>query len=396
MIVEIHQSGTVMRHTLRYNEDKVLKGVASVLCTANMGGTRLHDINAVFEIREKMAIRDLAHVSFQMSVNPGTEDAITEREIPDFVADVMKGMGYGNQPWVVFRHNDISRTHYHVVSIRVDENGRKIRDYFEKRNCDRIVLSLESKYGYTKGVPEKPASEELVRMPIFEHGDDNIVRSMERCIEHSMSYRFTTERQFAEVLRCHGVSVQEGLGRRQLKVHLSFQGLDDDGRPCTASISDSRLSFDVRQLLLDRIGECVETDRRKERMEVRHELAQALDSCDSLTDIVRQLRRRHIDMVIYRDRQNVPRGMTLIDHKSRCVFKASELSRSLSARLLAADGGGSPFHSGDGDIDDGKRQEPRDGIKETLRDCLLCALLENIPQGRQMQDYRPKRRRRKR
>ena len=47
--------------------------------------------------------------------------------------EYMNGMGYGEQPYMVFKHTDIDRTHIHIVSVCVDENGRKISDRFEKR-----------------------------------------------------------------------------------------------------------------------------------------------------------------------------------------------------------------------------------------------------------------------
>ena len=37
---------------------------------------------------------------------------------------VKERMGYGNQPYMVYKHEDIDRHHMHIVTIRVDENGK--------------------------------------------------------------------------------------------------------------------------------------------------------------------------------------------------------------------------------------------------------------------------------
>ena len=35
----------------------------------------------------------------------------------------------GNQPWFVYKHKDLERVHFHIVSTRVDrETGRKIKN----------------------------------------------------------------------------------------------------------------------------------------------------------------------------------------------------------------------------------------------------------------------------
>ena len=176
-----------------------------------------------------------------------------------------------------------------------------------------------------------------------------MVRSIENCVRDSLSYHFTTERQFAEILRCHGVRVQEGLGTRDLAVHLSFQGLDREGRPCTGSISDAQLSFDVRDTLDRRLEECRMTDPTQNRSELRHALSEALRSSGDIPSLQTALRGKHIDLVIYTDREGKPRGTTLIDHRSRCAFKGSEVSRTLSGSLLSLASGPSGGSSDDKD-----------------------------------------------
>ena len=406
MIVEIHQSSPTMAGTLRYNEDKVRSGVASVLCTANIGSDDLDVVNRVFEQREREAIRELEHVSFQMSVNPSVSDDIDEARIPAFVEELMEGLGYGNQPWVVFRHNDIERVHYHVVSIRVNEDGRKIRDYYEKRQCDRIVQALEGKYGYVKGRAEETPEREKASLPVFNEGSGDVVRSIEDCVRDSLTYHFTTERQFAEILRCHGVRVQEGLGTRDLSVHLSFQGLDRDGRPCTGSVSDAQLPFDVRGTLERRLEECQVMDASQGRGELRQALSEALSESTDIDSLRRNLKEKHIDLVIYTDREGVPRGTTLIDHRSRCAFKGSEVSRSLSGSLLSLASGPSGGSSDDRDgrtSDEDRHTESADdertnsGITEALSTLLAGMTAGGSGQkGKDLEDPMAKKKKKKR
>lgn len=334
MIVEIHKSSPSMSGTLRYNEDKVRGGVASVLCEHGIGSTDVSVINRLFEDRERMSLREAQHLSFQMSVNPGSDDNIRETRIPAFVKELMEGLGYGEQPWVVFRHEDTGRIHYHVVSTRIGADGRKIRDYYEKRACDRLVKGLEEKYGYLKGGRVRKDESLGKPFPLFRPGEGDVVRMIEACVRHSMTYRFTTGRQFAEVMRCHGVLVQEGLGKDDLKAHLSFQGLGNDGRACTASVSDVRMGLDVRKSIKERLEDCKGMDVRQEKTELAKVVVSALDRCECIRSLTEALKSRGVDLFVYRDRNGIPRGSILIDHRTACVFKGSELSRSLGSAIL--------------------------------------------------------------
>ena len=60
--------------------------------------------------------------------------------------DYMQQMGFGDQPFVVYKHSDIERKHIHIVSLGIDENGKKISDTFEKIRSMKVCRELEKKY----------------------------------------------------------------------------------------------------------------------------------------------------------------------------------------------------------------------------------------------------------
>lgn len=37
----------------------------------------------------------------------------------------MRKMGYGNQPYITYKHADTHNTHIHIVSVCVDEQGKR-------------------------------------------------------------------------------------------------------------------------------------------------------------------------------------------------------------------------------------------------------------------------------
>ncbi len=148
MVVKINGSAASVRTSLEYNQSKVTEGHASVVLT--------HKIDdpskpmETFERYENASIRT-EKLSFHLSINPSKNDNMSEEKMKEFAEELMDKLGYGNQPYMVFRHNDIGREHYHVVSVRVDERGRKINDSYEKQRCEKIIRTLSKKYGFTVG-----------------------------------------------------------------------------------------------------------------------------------------------------------------------------------------------------------------------------------------------------
>ena len=97
-----------------------------------------------------------------ISLNPDPKDRITDRELAEMAQRYMQAMGYGNQPYIVFKHTDIDRQHLHVVSIRVDENGKKIKSDFENRRSMEICRRLEQAHWTTPagcGTPRRTGND---------------------------------------------------------------------------------------------------------------------------------------------------------------------------------------------------------------------------------------------
>lgn len=63
----------------------------------------------------------------------------------------MKHLGYGNQPYLVYKHADLELVHFHIVSTCIDcDTGKKVTDSYEKEKTQRFIKDLEQKYQLTK------------------------------------------------------------------------------------------------------------------------------------------------------------------------------------------------------------------------------------------------------
>ena len=106
-----------------------------------------------------------------ISLNPHPEDVLTDIELQNIARDYLERLGFGNQPYLVFKHEDIDRHHPHIVTINVDENGETAQPDFLHRRSDRIRRELEQKYGLHPAERKNPRLENPLRKVDASAGD---------------------------------------------------------------------------------------------------------------------------------------------------------------------------------------------------------------------------------
>lgn len=148
MIADITKASPNIRKSLHYNFKKVEKGQAEILMAKNLPSSLPLTEEDVFKEmmgRIPTGIRT-RNLSFHISLNPDPSEKIDDETFRKIAEDYMQAMGYGEQPYIVFLHHDIERTHIHIVSTRVDALGNKINDSNERYRSQKIVEQLERKY----------------------------------------------------------------------------------------------------------------------------------------------------------------------------------------------------------------------------------------------------------
>ena len=148
MVIVIHQTANT-QNAFDYNEKKVAEGVATYFDSANtlMTNPFLFDQNHRLKILhdiEKLAPR-AKNKCLHISVNPSKSDGLIlgDQTIRLEIRQMMEHTGYGNQPYFVYKHKDLDRVHFHVVSTRIDSvTGKKINthDVYQFNADDRQVF----------------------------------------------------------------------------------------------------------------------------------------------------------------------------------------------------------------------------------------------------------------
>lgn len=314
-------SSPTMKSALEYNEKKVSNGEAEVIHTANVDP----DLSGFLETIKRYERRNFSskELSFHMSVNPSQTDGLSEEKVKELVADIMEGLGFANQPYAVYRHDDIERRHYHVVSIRTDSNGRKIPSRQENRRCLLLQETLSMKYGFIVGCT---TNEQLDRIQThqarFSPGKADTAVQIDSIVRYCCTYRFTSYTQFRFLLGTYGVSVTEV---SSLPQRFVFRGLDDKGKACTVPISRKDLSFDPVKMFQARSKECSRTKGYHGTGELSEVCSQCLKESTSQKHFRAMLAAENVDVKIMRNNDGIISRVMFIDHETKNVHNLSEL-----------------------------------------------------------------------
>jgi relaxase-like protein len=142
-------------HGIDYNENKQKQGSATKVYFENFGHLHLQDIITKKQFKEylenysasnKRIIKPQFHAVLSCQGNTHSYEELKKMSI-----QIMHGLGYKETPILIYEHHDTSNNHVHIVTSRVDIDGKKIPDYNEGKRAQVILnnlLELNSKQQY--------------------------------------------------------------------------------------------------------------------------------------------------------------------------------------------------------------------------------------------------------
>ena len=158
---------------------------------------------------------------FHCSLNPHPDEKLSDETLTQIAKEYMETLGYGKQPYIVFKHNDIAREHIHIVSLRVDSRGQKINDKFEKRRSKQITDALERKYNLI--LSSKVTDKAMKETPKIDTTQRNIKEQVANIVRMVLKhYCFCSLGELNAILSAYNLTVEE--------VKTEFRGKKYDGQ----------------------------------------------------------------------------------------------------------------------------------------------------------------------
>ena len=333
--------GSSLYGALAYNAQKVNAGEGKLLATNRVfdGGDGQMDCTRLLRdfcncMPENVRTRNTV---IHVSLNPHPDDRLTDMEMANIAQIYMERLGYGNQPYVIVKHEDIDRHHVHIVSVNVDEKGKRIDRDFLFRRSERIRKELEKEFHLHPAGHKRGEIREVVHKIDIHKGD---VKKQIASVLLSVAtrYRFQTMGEYRALLSFYNIHVEETRGKvGEREYHgLVYSATDDKGNkvgnPFKASLFgkstgyaaiEKRFSLSKKQIAEKKLTE-----------PTKRAVLQALGKTYHKDKFVSLLKGKGIDTVLRLTDEGRIYGVTFIDHRTSCVLNGSRMGKELSANVL--------------------------------------------------------------
>lgn len=333
--------GTSLYGALAYNGGKINEEKGKLLATNRIfdDGTGHLDIRQAFRdfslcMPENVRTRNKV---IHISLNPHPDDVLDDGALTALALEYLDKLGYGNQPFAVFKHEDIDRHHLHIVSLNVDENGRRLNKDYLFRRSKRITREMEQEHGlHTAERCRQSLDEPLQRVDASTGNTKKQVAVVLKGI--TGKYACQTLGEYRALLSLYHVTVEECGGEVGGRAFHGFvySATDDDGNkvgtPFKSSLFGRRYGYDAFQKHTAESKERLK-DRRLAAMTKRSVLS-VLAHTHRRDRFVELLRQKGIDVVMRETDGGRIYGVTFIDHRTHCVLNGSRLGKELSANAL--------------------------------------------------------------
>jgi hypothetical protein len=227
------------------------------------------------------------------------EREYTKEELTDIAHEWVDKMGYGNNPFLIVFHKDTANNHVHIVSSRIDKEGKKISDSFEKLRAQEAI-------------------NEIMRM--------NPKHEVAKAVETLKEFSFSTKAQGLMILESLGFKLREKGEQLDLIKYGSVQGQIplSEINQLIKSYELDKLRTNQLKAILDKYSKVYKTNPvpmfepspnglKKNHIGYRSDLGECLKD------------KFGVQLIFHGKDEKQPYGYSLIDNANKIVFKGSEV-----------------------------------------------------------------------
>lgn len=325
---------------LNYNEKKVEKGTADCIHAGNYLRTT-KEMNFYQKFTTLKKLEDLntraKTKTLHVSLNFDPSENLSDNMLIKIACSYMDQLGFGDQPFLVYRHEDAGHPHIHVVSTAIRSDGSRINTHnIGKVQSEKARKDIEVAFNLIKASSKKAITVPIkpIDLHIAQYGKTETKKTISNIVNHVFNnYVYSSLPEFNAALRQFNVVADRGKEGSRIQKHqgLLFRIIDETGNKlgvpikasiisCKPTLQNLQKKFKQNTLQKDFLKTAT-----KERID--HCISKYPVSITQLSELLKQnniytLQRLSSDGRVY--------GITFVDNTNKCVFNGSDIGRGYS------------------------------------------------------------------
>jgi hypothetical protein len=270
-------------------------------------------------------------------LNFGFGERLTNDKMAIVAKEYMEGMGFGGQPYLVYRHHDTHHIHAHIVSTFIRSNGKRIgiplADFYRSK---KLTYQIEHDYSLLLSDPAS-REEKLRQTPLqkIKYGEGPLLMAMSKVLEAVLPvYKFTNLSELNAVLRLYDMEASRGREGSRIWNNrgLIFRPVIERGRDESLYIKASVFKGRPTLANLEKKFALNETLRQPHRSRLTTAIDWALykKSLD-ITTFRMTLQKESITTVLQKDKTGQLMKIWYVDRHTNSVFEGAALGNRYSA-----------------------------------------------------------------
>ena len=347
MIAKISPPSKDLMKTLTYNFRKVDRDQADILLSGQLSADGRLTAERVF--REMTAYipsgARTKNIVFHASINPRPDEPLSDDRLRTIAREYLRRLGYGDQPFIVFKHRDIAREHIHLVSTRVRHDGSKIRDTMEHVRSTRIMRSLEAKFGLMPSSPSQKKKGVSAQPSAVDINAGDIKRQVAATVQYVLGrYAFQSVGEMNLLLARFRVTAEEVKTERKGRPFdgIVYAATDADGHKICTPIKASEIGRQVSYAALRRHFEQSKSVVRERSGAIRRAIADVMQTSPDRAEFIDRMRGHGIETVTRINAAGRLYGITFIDDANGITVNGSRLGKGFAANVFNAYFAGEP------------------------------------------------------
>jgi len=345
MVARIN-SGKSISKALNYNEKKVTEGQAEYLSAQNFL-KEIQDMNFYEKLKtfEKLTTLNerTSTNSLHVSLNFDPSENLSNEKLTMIANSYMSQIGFGDQPYLVYRHHDTGHPHIHIVSTNIRNDGSRISLHNLGANQSEAARKqIEVDFNLVKA-EGKNLSESLKLAPLNAQKLNPGKRSTKAAISNVLGvvipqYKYGSLAELNAVLKVYNVTAERCGESSDTYRHrgLLYRVLDGNNKKTGTPIKASL--FYMKPTLNNLEKRFAENEPLKQphgkRIRAAIDYAFFKNPKMDLKKLEQKLAKEGISTIIRDNKEGIIYGITYVDHKSKCVFNGSDLGKQYSARSI--------------------------------------------------------------